>query len=449
MNLFALVKLIFGIMIPFLLGFTAVCCIKRDNLLENIGLSYPLGIGILGLLMLLLMPFYKLSLISILLLTLPVYILFIILNIFPKRNASFKLSPSNKINKFSILLLIYLFIKVGWVFTSALIKPVLAWDAVARYSRIVKGIFFKGTYFTPYLHVRIEDYPPLVMVNQAWMLFCQGNWNDIATKAIGPMLFISLLIIVYVNLRKNLSVNISLLGASLLASIPFMDFHATTAYLDFAMMAFYSIGAIYLLRYFRDHRRNDLFVSFAFLGIGIWAKRAGLYLAGISLILLIIFLAIHKRNEIKKYWIIFLALLLLSIPWIIFNQLTSERHYYSLSAMLSSASLSALAERSATFFAVVSDKLFFSGNWHLLWAGLIIVCILFYKKLPRMHNLFGIGLILLSLLAIFYPLIFTGAFNFILDGTLLNRVILYLVPLVIFFSFNLYGDKAEESKKKQ
>ncbi|MBU1626488.1 glycosyltransferase family 39 protein [bacterium] len=446
MNIFALVKLIFGIMIPSLLGFTAVCCIKRDNLLENIGLSYPLGIGILGLLMLLLMPFYKLSLISILLITLPVLTLFIILNIFSKRKVSFKLRPSNKINKFSIILLFYLFIKICWVFTSALIKPVLAWDAVGRYSIIAKGIFLKGTYFTPYLQTAIQDFPPLIILNQAWLLFCQGNWNDIATKAIGPMLFISLPIVFYANLRKRATINMSLLGTGLLASIPFLDFHATTAYLDFPMMVFYAIGAIYLLRYFANHQKQDLLVSFAFLGVGIWVKRAGIYLAGISFFLLIIYLIIYKRNEIKKYWIIWLTLILLVLPWLIINRITSTTHHYSITSLISVASINTLTERMASFAAVVSDKLFFSGNWHLLWAGLIIMCILFYKQLLKIQNLLGLGLILLSLLAVFYPLLFTNSFNFLLDGTLLNRVVLYFVPLVLFFCVNLYLGSIEPKK---
>ncbi|MBU0580841.1 MAG: glycosyltransferase family 39 protein [Candidatus Margulisbacteria bacterium] len=317
---------------------------------------------------------------------------------------------------------------------------------MGRYSIIAKGIFLKGTYFTPYLQTAIQDFPPLIILNQAWLLFCQGNWNDIATKAIGPMLFISLPIVFYANLRKRATINMSLLGTGLLASIPFLDFHATTAYLDFPMMVFYAIGAIYLLRYFANHQKQDLLVSFAFLGVGIWVKRAGIYLAGISFFLLIIYLIIYKRNEIKKYWIIWLTLILLVLPWLIINRITSTTHHYSITSLISVASINTLTERMASFAAVVSDKLFFSGNWHLLWAGLIIMCILFYKQLLKIQNLLGLGLILLSLLAVFYPLLFTNSFNFLLDGTLLNRVVLYFVPLVLFFCVNLYLGSIEPKK---
>ena len=446
-------KLKLSVLVPIALGALAVCSFKRDNWLEILGLSYPVGIGIVGLTMFTLMHIQPIKLLQILLALLIIAFILVWLNW--KCRLRFKLgAPAfDQINQLTWLLLAYLCIKTGWVFTSALIKPVLSWDAVGRYGQIAKGVFLQGTYLSPYLHARIEDYPPLIMLNQAWQLMLQGQFNDSAALVIGPMLWFSILVIAYVNLRKNCTVNYSLLACSLLASVPFFDFHATTAYLDLPQAVFFSIGAFYLISYFQNTEKPNLLVALIILGLGVWVKRAGMYLALAAILWLSIFLWKKREKIISSALVPVAWLLALAVPWFIYNKITSVSQHHPVSTLMPFAQPGSLADRFPQLLAILWEKFFFSGNWHLLWLAFLLVCVLGFRQLIKPHLGLGLGLLCTGLFLSLYPLLFTSASQFLLDGTLLNRVVLYSVPLTVYLGalifweeINTAGQQSADSK---
>ncbi|MBU0613838.1 hypothetical protein KJ766_00955, partial [Patescibacteria group bacterium] len=139
-------RLLIGIIIPFLLGNAIIGVFDRKKILqstENIATSFLIGLGAVTLLSFLsfwiALPYqiYLIGAFSIL--------LFIFKIIFIDRGVQFNKPQSVKLNIKTILiilLLVLIAIKLSYVFVEALSKPEYAWDACANWSLWGKRIFY-------------------------------------------------------------------------------------------------------------------------------------------------------------------------------------------------------------------------------------------------------------------------------------------------------------------
>jgi len=422
--------MIYALIIPFLLGLSVFLIVyKKPPLYLALAAAYPIGIGILAFIMFLLgLAGIPLNLINISVAGWGVIVVFSVFIIIGRRG--FESSPSFQFRPIDFLLLLLIGAKVAYVLLEAMIKPVFTWDAWSRYAAAAKYIFFDHSFRTPVFARTMEDYPPLVIFNQAWILFCEGYWNDIAIKIISPLLFLSLLVIFYYGLRRFQERTTSLLFTFLLSTLPFIVFHATTAYLDLPMTFYYTAGTIFLLLFLKDKNPQDLLVSAIFLGLGIWTKRAGIYLAGIDSIVLLGYLAIENREKLWDTLQYFIILALIGLPWVVYNKLVAVSHYYTVGdlAAVNPDSFSRLPDLLGAF----ADKMFHSANWHLAWALFLIALVFFFRNIKK-EKAALLAIIVLNLLALIYTFMFTGSYQFLLDGTLFNRVMMYMVPITVFF----------------
>lgn len=419
-------QLIYALLVPFLLGIALFLLVyKKASLYLALAASYPIGCGILAFIMFLLgIARVPLNLTNISIAAWGVIILFFVFVAIGKRGSIS--SPSLQFRPIDFLLLSLIGAKVAYVFAEAMIKPVFTWDAWSRYAAVAKFIFIDHSFLTPISTRVMEDYPLLIPLNQSWIMFCEGYWNDLAIKIISPILFLSLLAIFYWGLRRSIGRTMSLFFTFLLSTLPFMVFHATTAYLDLPMTVYYSAGTIFVYLYLKNKEGKDLLLAAIFLGLGIWTKRAGIYLAGIDSIVLLGYLAIENREKLWDTLQYFIVLALIGLPWVIYNKLVAPSHHYTLQTLAS-------PNPNFSDFTLFFDKMFNSANWHLAWILLVLAMVLFYKKITK-EKTFLLVVILLNLAALAYLFLFTGSHQYLLDGTLWNRVMMYMMPVVLFFS---------------
>ncbi|MFC1496433.1 ArnT family glycosyltransferase [Candidatus Margulisiibacteriota bacterium] len=423
-------QLIFALLTPFLLGFGFLRFFMSAWIL--FALAYPVGIGILGLIIFFLgilkIPLTLINIASL------AWLMIILLFSLSYKKKLFPLTfPLPAIKSFSPvewLLFFGITFKVIFVFFEALIKPVFTWDAWSRYALVAKIIYYKQGFMGNFALQRMEDYPPLIMFNQAWIFICDGAWNDTIIKIISPLFFLALLAIFYYGLSKSLDRSKALGLTFLLSSLPLLVFHSTTAYLDLPATFYFSAGFIFLFMFLRENKNSDLIISACLLGLGIWTKRAGIYLAMVSILIYLVNFKQLKKTEIIKFICI---IFLLALPWLIYSRIIPIQHYWSVAQVAAETKVD-LQNRAPLVIKVFIAKMFFSANWHLSWA-LLVYAMLFYRE--RIFSNYkwtfalAISICLILFLCIF---MFTDGFKYIIDGTLLNRVMLYIMPLVLFYS---------------
>ena len=326
-------------------------------------------------------------------------------------------------------------------------------DAFQFYSIVAKGIFYTGRLFDPYLSQFMSDKPPFPFIAQGWAFIGLGTANDALFKVITPVMFLCLLVIFYSALKRYYTRWVCLLFTFLLSSLPLMLYHVGTAYADFPITFYFSVGTIYLYLFIKGRagdgpgRANtDLFAAALLLGITVWVKRAGLVLVGADLLALAVYLAIANKTISRKDWgricLAILIFALIILPWISQGQLgTFTRILGSLSGSKVETALPAAAaaaamptgEKAGTMIAIFTKKLFLYGDWQLTWTLFVCSLIFFYQRAFRRPLNYLLAMITLSVMTIFIQFGSGEMFRWLLDGTLFDRLIMNEVPIVILF----------------
>jgi hypothetical protein len=438
-------------------------------LIERLGLSYGLGIGFITLIMFTLSAInIKLNLFNILLLPLLFAIAsssFILLKKYPYLNLSIN-SVANTLAKkiLTTILLLLIVIQVGFIFTSTLIKPIQGFDSLWRYSLVSHAVFEKGTFKDPFILNFAEDNPYLSPLAQSFVFFCVNGWNEILGASVYPFLFLSLLLVFYAVLRKRTSALKSLIFTFLLGSLPFMNFHAATTYSDFPQTYYYSISVFYLLLFMFENGSNkfsSLIIAAFFSAFSILAKRHGLYLAGINFFVLSFYLCLSLKEpvrlKLKKLSVYTLIIIFICLPWFIYQNAIFKSALSNLVAPFTaseqiineSSPTAPGTDKTSTILNISLQKMFLSGNWQLLWF-LFILSVTFAAVQKNKTALWYLGVLIgLNLIYIFASFRFTAAFPYLLDGTLLNRLMLYHIPAVLYFAALSFTQKIEVKNKKK
>ena len=345
------------------------------------------------------------------------------------------------------LLLALLALKTIYLFFVTLVKPVIDVDAISMYSIGAKGIFYSKSFLTPFVFERLSSKPLFPFLSQAWVLIGLGDFNDCLIKVLTPVMFLCLLVIFYAALRRYYSRLAALVFTFLLSTLPFMVFHAATAYSDFPQMVYYALGAVYLFLFMKeqDQPRSSgsafsfLAVSAILLGASVWVKRGGLALVGLNLVVLLVYsLMRHLLNKDK--WRAFLpaaiAFLVISLPSIVYGQagfLFRGMAGIVGGAATETASSAGEVNRLQVVMETVLKKLFLYADWQLLFLLFLLVLIFCFRRAYKGPLLYLLAVILLDLGAIVAQFSFGASFAYLLDGTLLDRLVMSVVPVVLFY----------------
>src|SRR3989338_994583 len=445
-----LVPLIFGIfLLSLFIG-------KKSDIFffwEKLALAFPLGLGFLVLLMFL-MASAKIPLtFSNIILAAGLIILFIVVTCCPRLKSPYLNVgiPEINIKRFSLLEIILtslITFKVIYVYFASIVKPLIDVDAFNYYSIVAKGVFFEKTFFAPYLWEFIHDKPLFPYLAQGWAFIGLGTINDALFKILTPTLFLCLLVIFYSALRKYYPRKYCLLAIFLLSSLPFLVFHVATAYADFTITFYYTIASIYLFLFMKEfHLKNqekadaNLVVALLFLGLTIWTKRAGIVLVGINVFVLLAFLAAYRKTiDLKKLIIPCLLFFLILLPWLvhgqayaIINTLKAIVGIGGGKAVEAVASTPVVENKAGVMCAIFLNKLFLYADWHLLWLLFLTTLIFFYKRVSGKPLVFLLVIILLGVSAIFVQFGTGEMFKWLIDGTLLDRLVMVSTPLALYF----------------
>jgi len=414
---------------------------------EKLALSFLLGLGFLTLLMFLAgMSGLKLTFLTVaapaLLVTAGLITYALKSGRFCLDRPEFKL-PNEPYQPIEWLLLGLLALKTLYVYFTALIKPLVDVDAFQQYSIVAKAIFFDGSFTLPYLYQFYGDKPLLPFLAQGWAFLGMGAANDALFKVLFPTVFLALLVIFYAVVRRSAGRTMSLLFTFLLSTLPLLVYHTTTAYADVTITAYYAAATFYLYLFMKERAKSSAAVGFTLLGFAVWAKKAGLILAGVNILFLVIFLLADKERQLwRKAVIPFVIFLIIISPWLALGRLgtfeTVIRSFIGAkTAPLAAAAVAQPAPEESklpVIAAIFGRKLFLYGDWHLTWGLFVLSLVFFYKRAFRPPLVYLLAIILLDFSSLFVQFGSGETFRWLLDGTLFDRLVMNEVPVVLYFA---------------
>ncbi|MBU0672169.1 MAG: glycosyltransferase family 39 protein [Candidatus Margulisbacteria bacterium] len=461
-----LIKLMFTLAVPILLGYCVIALISKTKLriscLERFSLSWGAGIGLLGLGM------FTMSLLGISLnlptILIPSLIVIIILAFYLLANR-IPIFDMAAILKFfisivrikniksrwqaiaEIILILLIALTIAHVFFDALVKPLLNFDDLWRQGCIAKIIFSTGKVFTEQSVELAGPHPYLNPLSQAWIYMGLGVWNDALGKIIFPLCFASLVFIFYGGVRRYTGRFHALLFTYLLTALPLIVYHAGTAYSDLMQTFYYSAGIIYLFHWMNSRNDPDLYFSAILLGIGNFVKQTGIPLWLIATVVLIIFLLIEDKRKLKQSGSFILISTIISSPWLLGpkSSLVSYLRLYSgklLSLVTTSANTAStiqpsepLAYPPPTIMDILiqlSKRMFTYADWQLLWFVLIAVIVVKWQKIIVSKLKYLLISIILFFAMMVYIFSSYGIYRFLLDGTLVHRAMMWQAPVALY-----------------
>lgn len=472
-----LLKLILTLALPLFLGYSIVGLVAQNRIklyfIERFALAYGIGIGVHGIIM------FSLSLLSLPLNLLNCAIpaiIFIVLAVgylsikklpfidWPAGKELLSASTAVKHEKTSskiahLLLITLIGATIFYVCFDALVKPILNFDDLWRQGSIAKIIFTSGQVLTKQALEVAGPHPYLNPLSQAWIYLGIGTWNDALGKIVFALLFISLLIIFYSALRRSFPHLYALLITYLLTAFPLIIYHAGTAYSDFMQTFYYSAGILYLYLWIQKKQAPFLYFSAPLLGIGNFVKQAGLPLYVVATAVLFTYIFLEHRQEFKRGVKFFLLSIFVTAPWI-FN----EKSYLMIkfaelgSKYFSASSLAApLAPRLPYGLPTLQNilyhlgrRMFFYADWQILWFMFVLVLIFCWKDIFNSKLKYLLLVIVLNSAMIIYAFFEPNTYQFLVDGTLVHRTMMYQIPLILFFVAScMYTPLTQDPTRKE
>jgi len=452
--------IILVVAVPLLLGLLALSALLGGkagefSFAEKIALSFMLGLGTLTILMFILGKFGIFLNLSNILIVVALLALVLIVYLVQKRTFCLTV-PELKglsLQGFSRLdwfLLALIALKVVFVLSFALVKPVVDVDAFQFYSIVAKGVFFDGSFTLPYLQQFIGDKPLLPFLTQGWTLVGLGSDNDALIKIFSPLLFTCWLAIFFSALRRYYPRTPSLFFTFLAGTFPFIVYHATTAYADVPVTVYYGTATIYLYLFMKECVLGNrtkagtlLLVAASLLGISIWTKKAILVLAGINVVVVAVFLLLNRLRLERALWRSIagsgLIFILFAGPWLVMGQFGTIVNVITglfgstpgPVAATTAAAVEQPGNKLELILTIFSRKLFLYADWHLLWALVVASLVFFYRRVFSQPLVFLLAIVVLDLLSLFVQFGSGETFRWLLDGTLFDRLAMNSVPVAL------------------
>ncbi len=321
---------IIGILLATIIGFLFVSNISpKFKLCEKIGLSFPIGIFFVTLIMLL-MDAVNIQLTRNSMLIGLIILLIVMLAIawrkaketFTELKKSFKISFDD-INIVWLLFIIMIVYVEYMNFQKCMFWPAFDRDSMAGFETIgyiiskestLKGLsIFDGDYITtihgPGSYI---TYAPMVQLSYAFVYLFGAE-----TSKIIPGLMYAFFLLTFYGVSKRI---INKTGAAIITFFvlltPEMLAWSSLSMTNVIQAIFASLGIIYLAVWFRERQKRDLFLSAVLLAINVWCRTEGIVFIGAALCVL--FIDMLMKKYYKEFGFYVLIVFSTVIIWTIF-----------------------------------------------------------------------------------------------------------------------------------
>lgn len=339
----SVLDLVPSIVIPTITGYIIVSWLLRNDPASSRGERVALGWGVgsgLTIYLMLLMGLAKIpfSARTVTLLLLAVMLLFCLLLLRDRINpfsAPMGLgaflpqeffSPRGWRLTVTVLLALWLIIKLAFVFYESTTRPIFSWDAWNHWSAAGKIFFYeKGLLLDPDSEFyfgrgyRFMGHPLLNPLLQTWTSLWLGEFHEVYAKAWSAFYFFSILGVFYYAVKREAGVFYAVLGVFFLSSIPLLTYHGTVAYSDLPLAYYGLAGGTLFWKYMRRGGESMLALSGVFVAMATLTKNEGIFFFIAIVFALAIFLVLESRPIITGLMAFLAPAAILMAPWFVFK----------------------------------------------------------------------------------------------------------------------------------
>jgi len=441
-----IIRLAVSLILAALIGWNILFwIIRRDrsfSLAEKCALSFILGIGVLSAQMFI----YSLLRIrfSIPSLLLPhLFITVINYFLFIRTAPAGSALPAPRNEAIDIALLGGIGFQVFHAFFKALIKPMDSFDSIGNFAFKSKMFFLEK--YVPYelfldrsIDIAHPDYPLLIPLSEAWVYMFLGRWNDLLVKALFPLFFVSLLVILYFALKRVIGKRLALISAFFLATIPHFLNYATIGYADFALTMFYTSSFFYIFLWISYKRENKYLILAGLLAVfAVWTKHEGVFFLLINMAIVTFFAILNWKRVNKSEWIgiaFFLIVpALLTLIWFVyFHSIGFSNEFVNKETLRLSVVLKNL-NRVPLVLYEYQKHVFGPKKWNISYFVFLLGLIFYFKTSLRRDFKYITLSILLALAGYgFFYIITPLEIKYHLQ-TAGSRLLIHFLPIAIFW----------------
>lgn len=286
-------------------------------------------------------------------------------------------------------------------------------------------------------------YPITVPLIQLWNMLGLGTSDH--TLIYLPWLFIALAMgsALYGHLRQSgASALLATLAAYALLNLPFINVHVVLAgYADIWVAAVFGCAVFALHEWGKNRQWPYAILALVLAVMCTQLKIPGLIMGGI--VVLVFLTSVVRINRLALLVLGVVALLVCVViltGGIDFHVAGMGRVAVSSDGII----LPYIGQYKLEYHAVhkaMANTMFFMLNWYMLWYLFLFVSLFWLMKrrergVSRYIPSLELRALVLTLLFIFFVYYFTNRYVFVLDYTQINRALIYVIPLMVFYLFS-------------
>ncbi len=264
--------------------------------------------------------------------------------------------------------------------------PFTVWDAWASYGLKGKIFFieqriplehFKNQQFL--LFLRLPFYPLNLSLNESFLATLLGTFDEAKLKIISLAFGLMSTSLVYLSLKKFLSVTGAFLLTGVFAFTPMVILHSSGFFagLSDILFMFYNLAAASLLyEFFRTKDKRTFFLSSFFAAASLWTKFEGFVC--IFAILTASLLLFGKRELVKVCLWYLLLPVVLNAPWWIVKFITRMEFAYT---FIRPHPFAALGKKMGMLIYVLSKEFTSISKWGWVWLVVPLAVVVNIRKL--------------------------------------------------------------------
>jgi len=317
-------------------------------------------------------------------------------------------------------------------------RPLFPWDAWSQWATkarvwyelghlatfVPADVWLGGEFAGAYTDAA-PHYPPAIPLIQVWMCYSLGRWDDTLMNLPWLLCAVALGLAFYGQARQwQVSPLFALMFTYFLLSLPILDVHVALAgYADLFMGAFYGLAA---MAFFHWTRKRDFWQGAMALlfGLGcILIKQPGIAWA-------LTFLPALLIVYMPRAGLVGTSVLAAAGVATLFVVGEKDFHLFGYHVQL----------RFATDWQPFWQNMMMMDNWHLLWYLVAVALVLSFPRLlaPAFRSMTVLLLSAVSFLAVVF--FFTHVQAWAEDYTTINRALLHIVPMLLFYVMVLFRE---------
>jgi hypothetical protein len=291
-----------------------------------------------------------------------------------------------------------------------------------------------------------SQYPFLVPLLESLIFASLGHIDDILAKIPFPLFFVALLLFVYDAQKKYSSSLQALMVTAGLALLPVflkdVKGNPSSGYAEVPLIFYYTVSAISLFHWIKDHKKNDLILAAVFIVFVVFTKKEGTFLwamTSASVVLLKLLGGKQRSKDILRFCLIYVALpLVLLLPWFYFKKDMdmAGRPWWLIDFEVSHfthAYITSQLFKVPYIIKCAVESLFAPQQYNLLWVLFSLSVFFWIKDAFSFPQVFFIILIFCNLAALFGAIVMYPHpwwKNFLVD---MPRLLMLNSPLAAYF----------------